>query len=706
MSNQELLELDIEGMTCTACARRIEKNLNKVPGLSAYVDFATEKAHLQLSNEVATEDITKAVESAGYKVGTGKSELKTLKPRLIIGSILSIFAMAFAMIEALHFDGVGYLVFALATPVFFYVAYPFHQAAIKNLRKFDSTMDTLVSLGSSAAYFYSVYLLLAGDMHSYFEVAAVVPTVVLIGRFIEVRARRSATDAVRSMLAAIPQTATIEIDGVRKEIQTSEIKPGAIILVAAGQAVPVDGKLLSANALIDSSTLTGESLPVELLLDDSVAAGVTSLSGEIRLSAISTSANSRLSKIADLVREATSTKTKLGSLADRISSFFVPSVIVISIATFAIWTLIGAETNIAFSAAITVLVIACPCALGIAVPISLVVATSLGAKRSIVIRDPDSLRLMKKITKVVFDKTGTLTDGKLKVVNSIGLGGVSQAQMLGYAAAIEAGSTHPVAKAISQLSQEFTATDIKETPGRGLSGFVLDKHVFVEKPGSYKNQTELDEALKAAGPNTLVVVSWDGQAHGLIELSDQIRPGAKATIDALHKMNIKTTILSGDNDARVGFIAGELGIDEYLGGVSPEGKLEFLKNQTEIVAMVGDGINDVAALAGADIGIAMGSGSQAAQAASVITILDDDPLQIPYALDLAKRTYRNILQNLGWAFGYNVLLIPVAAIGLLNPMLAGLAMAFSSVSVVLNALRLKWRDKKTQAKINSSAINS
>jgi Cu+-exporting ATPase len=706
MSNQELLELDIEGMTCTACARRIEKNLNKVPGLSAYVDFATEKAHLQLSNEVATEDITKAVESAGYKVGSGKSELKTLKPRLIIGSILSIFAMAFAMIEALHFDGVGYLVFALATPVFFYVAYPFHQAAIKNLRKFDSTMDTLVSLGSSAAYFYSVYLLLAGDMHSYFEVAAVVPTVVLIGRFIEVRARRSATDAVRSMLAAIPQTATIEIDGVRKEIQTSEIKPGAIILVAAGQAVPVDGKLLSANALIDSSTLTGESLPVELLLEDSVAAGVTSLSGEIRLSAISTSANSRLSKIADLVREATSTKTKLGSLADRISSFFVPSVIVISIATFAIWTLIGAETNIAFSAAITVLVIACPCALGIAVPISLVVATSLGAKRSIVIRDPDSLRLMKKITKVVFDKTGTLTDGKLKVVNSIGLGGVSQAQMLGYAAAIEAGSTHPVAKAISQLSQEFTATEIKETPGRGLSGFVLDKHVFVEKPGSYKNQTELDQALKAAGPNTLVVVSWDGQAHGLIELSDQIRPGAKATIDALHKMNIKTTILSGDNDARVGFIAGELGIDEYLGGVSPEGKLEFLTNQTEIVAMVGDGINDVAALAGADIGIAMGSGSQAAQAASVITILDDDPLQIPYALDLAKKTYRNILQNLGWAFGYNVLLIPVAAIGLLNPMLAGLAMAFSSVSVVLNALRLKWRDKKTQAKANSSAIHS
>jgi Cu+-exporting ATPase len=706
MSNQELLELDIEGMTCTACARRIEKNLNKVPGLSAYVDFATEKAHLQLSNEVATEDITKAVESAGYKVGSGKSELKTLKPRLIIGSILSIFAMAFAMIEALHFDGVGYLVFALATPVFFYVAYPFHQAAIKNLRKFDSTMDTLVSLGSSAAYFYSVYLLLAGDMHSYFEVAAVVPTVVLLGRFIEVRARRSATDAVRSMLAAIPQTATIEIDGVRKEIQTSEIKPGAIILVAAGQAVPVDGKLLSANALIDSSTLTGESLPVELLLEDSVAAGVTSLSGEIRLSAISTSANSRLSKIADLVREATSTKTKLGSLADRISSFFVPSVIVISIATFAIWTLIGAETNIAFSAAITVLVIACPCALGIAVPISLVVATSLGAKRSIVIRDPDSLRLMKKITKVVFDKTGTLTDGKLKVVNSIGLGGVSQAQMLGYAAAIEAGSTHPVAKAISQLSQEFTAIEIKETPGRGLSGFVLDKHVFVEKPGSYKNQTELDQALKAAGPNTLVVVSWDGQAHGLIELSDQIRPGAKATIDALHKMNIKTTILSGDNDARVGFIAGELGIDEYLGGVSPEGKLEFLTNQTEIVAMVGDGINDVAALAGADIGIAMGSGSQAAQAASVITILDDDPLQIPYALDLAKKTYRNILQNLGWAFGYNVLLIPVAAIGLLNPMLAGLAMAFSSVSVVLNALRLKWRDKKTQAKANSSAIHS
>ncbi len=683
-----LTELDIEGMTCTACARRVEKGLNKVPGVTAYVDFATEKAHLQFETAVDLELVKKAVEDAGYQVGEGKPELQALKPKLWIGVILSALAMAFAMIPQLSFPDVHWLVFALSTPVFFYVAAPFHIAAIKNLRHLDSTMDTLVSLGSTVAYAYSVYLIFSGMHHTYFEVAAVVPTVVLIGRYIEVRARRSATDSVRALLSAIPQKAIIERDGVRVEIDTATIKKGDLVLVAAGQRIPVDGVLQSDTATVDTSTLTGESLPSELVAGATVTAGATSLSGEIRILATASSATSRLSQIADLVREATSQKTKLASLTDQISSVFVPAVIVIALLTFLVWGLLGEWTK-GFEAAVAVLVIACPCALGIAVPMSLVVATSVGAKRSVVIRNPDSLRDLAGTKTVIFDKTGTVTDGQLKVVNSRGLGDVGAATMLAYAAAVEAGSSHPVAKAIAKLSNAKTATEIKEIPGVGLVGMVDGIEVHVGKPQSYQNQAELDQALALAGPNTLVVVSWEGWAHGLIELSDEIKPGSKHVIEELTSLGYETMLLSGDAPRRVEEVANILGIEKYLGGVSPEQKLEVVRSASHPV-MVGDGINDVAALSAAKASIAMGSGSHAAQSASSITILDDSPAAIPFALRLAKKTHRNIYQNLGWAFGYNILLIPVAAIGLLNPMLAGAAMAFSSVSVVLNALRLRF----------------
>ncbi len=688
-----LQELDIEGMTCTACARRVEKNLNKLSGVTAYVDFATEKAHLQLGAEVSREQLSEAVESAGYKVGSGRSELQTLKPRLWVGAVLASLTMLFGMVPGFAFTGSQYLVWAMATVVIAYVAYPFHSAAIKNLRHLDSTMDTLVSLGSLVAYGYSVYMTLNGHTHNYFEVSAVVPAVVLIGRYIEVRARRSATDAVRAMLAALPETASIERDGERMTVPSQEVRAGDKVFVNAGERIPVDGKLLSANALVDLSTLTGESLPVEVAVGGLLSAGATSLDGQITLEATGSASVSRLSRIADLVREATAQKTQLGSLADRISSVFVPSVIVIALGTFVVWTLLGATTDFAVSAAIAVLVIACPCALGIAVPMSLVVATGLGTKKSLVIRNPDSLRLAAKVTRVIFDKTGTLTDGQLRVVNSRGLGGVGAATMLAYAAAVEQGSNHPVAKAISKLSSQFTATEVREQAGLGLTGLVDGKWVTVERPGRYENQQELDEALSNAGPNTLVVVAWEGWAHGLIELSDEIREGANETVAKLQSMGLEVELLSGDHPDRVKVIAKQLGISTFRGGVTPEQKLELLHSANQVTAMVGDGINDVAALARADIGIAMGSGAHAAQAASAITILDDNPENVAYALSLAKRTRRNILQNLAWAFGYNLILIPVAAMGLLNPMLAGAAMAFSSVSVVVNSQRLKWQNK-------------
>jgi Cu+-exporting ATPase len=687
-----LLELDIEGMTCTACARRVEKTLNKVDGVTAYVDFASEKAHLQFAGEIELEVLKEAVQAAGYKVGEGKEELKTLRPRLITGILLSLLAILLSMVPGIEFAGQQFLVWALATPVILYVSFPFHSAAIKNLRHGDTTMDTLVSLGSSVAYLYSIYLVLTGSMHHYFEVSAVVPSVVLLGRFIEVRARRSATDSVRALLSAIPETATLLRNDTREQVPTHTLRGGDLVAVVAGERVPADGILVSDFASVDNSTLTGESLPVEIIKGAELSAGATILSGEALIELSSSAGTSRLSRIADLVREATASKTQLGSLTDRISSFFVPSVILISIVTYLVWALVLGDSTKAFESAVAVLVIACPCALGIAVPMSLVVATSLGTKRSVVIRNPDSLRLLAKIRKVVFDKTGTLTDGKLKIVASHGLGGVTAAEAISKAAAVEAGSKHPVALAIAANAAGLSAQNVEEIAGKGVAGDVEGLRVSVEKPGSYENQAELDEALANAGPNTLVVVAWEGWAHGLIELSDSTRAGANDTVSELHKNGLKVAMLSGDNQRRVDAVASELGLDEALASATPEEKLEYLTSQQEKVAMVGDGINDVAALASADIGIAMGSGAQAAQAASAITILDDDPRKVPYSLALGRRTYRNILQNLGWAFGYNVLLIPVAAAGLLNPMLAGVAMAFSSVSVVANALRMKLRD--------------
>jgi len=696
------LDLDIEGMTCTACSRRIEKNLNKVEGVHAYVDFATETAHVTMAPTVTRDRLVEVVRDAGYDVGARRPGSDALKLRIIIGAVISAPMAIIGMIPGVM-DSIPswpWIAAVLTAPVAVWVAWPFHSAAVKNLRHRTSTMDTLVSLGVVISYMYSLIQLLTGGMESYFEVAAVVPTVVLFGRWLEVRTRRSATDSVRALLAAIPDTATIRRQGVQQNVPTSQVRLGDTIVVATGQPIPVDAIVLEGRGLIDNSLITGESVPEDAGVGTRVAAGALNIGATLVLEASAVSANSRIARIADLVREASSQKSKIASLTDKISNVFVPSVIGISAATYLGWLLLAHDPTRALSAAIAVLVIACPCALGIAVPMSLAVATSLGARRGIVIRHPDTLSLLGHIRRVVLDKTGTVTTGSLRVMASALVAGspADTKTATAYAAALERGSVHPVAKAIAELDGSLIATDVVETPGLGLAGKVAGHSVEVGRPaepGVEITDAALAAAIETVGAKSLVMVKVDGVPTLILGLEDSIRPEAEAAVGELAAIGITPVLLSGDNEARVASVAASLGIGDYFAGVTPEGKLAAvtkLKAEAgtgQLTAMVGDGLNDVAALAAADVGIAMGSGTYATQAAAAITILDDDPRAIPFAIRLGRHTYTNIRQNLGWAFGYNVVLIPVAALGLLNPMLAGTAMAFSSISVVLNALRLR-----------------
>lgn len=688
------LELDIEGMTCTACARRIEKNLNKLEGVSAYVDFASEKAHVTFEREVTKEALIQSVEDSGYSVGSDRSEISTLKWRVLIGSLLSVPVVLMAMIPGLMIS--MWLMALLTLPIASFVAWPFHRAAFKNLRHLTSTMDTLVSLGVLVSFTYSLWVLMFGGSESYFEVAAVVPTVVLIGRWLEVRTRRSATDSVRALLSAIPETAKVLRSGVQKIIPANEVLEGDQVVVAAGERVVVDGVVAAGSGLVDNSLITGESVPETVLVGSSVAAGSLNLRGSFTLTATALTSTSRIAQIADLVREATATKTKITSITDRISGVFVPSVIALSVLTFSLWGLLGGSFQHGLSAAIAVLVIACPCALGIAVPMSLAVATAEGAKRGVIIRNPDALSILHRVNTVALDKTGTLTDGQLLVHETIQLSSMSKADAVAIAAALERNSNHPIAKSISALDTSKFSSEVSETAGTGLTGIVdgVKYSIGYDETSTFSNGAAVYAAIAEVGPKSLAVLTRGSEALLLIALTDHVRSESHAAISSLRNMGIEPVLLSGDVMPRVSEVAADLSITQWHARVSPENKLQILtdlKFSGRVVAMVGDGLNDVAALTGADVGIAMGSGTHAAQSAAAVTILDDNPLSIPYSLELSRKTWRNIKQNLAWAFGYNIVLIPVAAAGLLSPMLGGAAMAFSSVSVVLNALRLRRR---------------
>ena len=708
-------ELAIEGMTCTACAGRVERQLNKVSGVKSYVDFATETAHLSLTKPVALEEIFQVVSKAGYSATTNPTHLvgaSKLNKKLFVSVVLSFLVASLSMIAALQFDYWQWVTLILSIPVVFWGSAPFHQAAYKNLKHKTTTMDTLVSLGVLVSFSWSAYQVLFGGAgaasyrmmfswlsHSgmvelYFEVATVVPTVVLIGRWLELRTRRSATDSVKALLATVPENSIIKVAGVETEVKTASIKQSDLVVVRLGERIPVDGVIQSGTSSIDASVITGESIPQEVEIGSLVSAGSVNLSGILIISATTPGNASRISLIASLVREATSSKAKIANLTDSISRIFVPFIILLALFTYLAWFFIGDDPNQALTAAVAVLVIACPCALGIAVPISLIMAASVGAKAGAVIRNPDTLSLLSKIDTVVLDKTGTLTSNQMSVTDVVAIGVNDPSEVLARAAAVEKGSLHPIAQAIAKADNQLTASKIREEVSVGVFGEVNGLEVFVVNPD--KSPIQLSAELQSGVTNlrksgVVVIVGWGGYVTGLIVVADTVRPTSAVAVAKLHKLGIKTLLLSGDFAQSVEIIAKSTGVQASKSGVSPEQKYAEIVElkKSGVVAMVGDGLNDTAALAQADVGISMGTGTHAAQSAAAITIIGDDPELIPYAIRLGRRTKRTIEQNLFWAFIYNIVLIPVAALGLLNPLLAGTAMAFSSITVVLNSLRMR-----------------
>lgn len=708
-------ELAIEGMTCTACAGRVERQLNKVSGVKSYVDFATETAHLSLTKPVALEEIFQVVSKAGYSATTNPTHLvgaSKLNKKLFVSVVLSFLVASLSMIAALQFDYWQWVTLILSIPVVFWGSAPFHQAAYKNLKHKTTTMDTLVSLGVLVSFSWSAYQVLFGGAgaasyrmmfswlsHSgmvelYFEVATVVPAVVLIGRWLELRTRRSATDSVKALLATVPENSIIKVAGVETEVKTASIKQSDLVVVRLGERIPVDGVIQSGTSSIDASVITGESIPQEVEIGSLVSAGSVNLSGILIISATTPGNASRISLIASLVREATSSKAKIANLTDSISRIFVPFIILLALFTYLAWFFIGDDPNQALTAAVAVLVIACPCALGIAVPISLIMAASVGAKAGAVIRNPDTLSLLSKIDTVVLDKTGTLTSNQMSVTDVVAIGVNDPSEVLARAAAVEKGSLHPIAQAIAKADNQLTASKIREEVSVGVFGEINGLEVFVVNPD--KSPIQLSAELQSGVTNlrksgVVVIVGWGGYVTGLIVVADTVRPTSAVAVAKLHKLGIKTLLLSGDFAQSVEIIAKSTGVQASKSGVSPEQKYAEIVElkKSGVVAMVGDGLNDTAALAQADVGISMGTGTHAAQSAAAITIIGDDPELIPYAIRLGRRTKRTIEQNLFWAFIYNIVLIPVAALGLLNPLLAGTAMAFSSITVVLNSLRMR-----------------
>ncbi|MFD4695255.1 heavy metal translocating P-type ATPase [Streptomyces sp. NPDC058463] len=739
------VELAISGMTCASCAARIEKKLNRMDGVEATVNYATEKAKVTYGDDISVEDLIATVEATGYsaqepappRTGNGEdaasgpsdderadNELRPLRQRLVTAVVLAVPVVAMAMIPALQIEYWQWLSLTLAAPVVTYAAWPFHRAALTNARHGAATMDTLISVGTGAAFLWSLWALFLGTAGTpgmthpfeftiarsdgsgniYLEAAAGVTAFILAGRYFEARSKRKAGAALKALLELGAKEVTLLRDGLEVTVPTADLRVGDRFLVRPGEKIATDGTVVEGSSAVDASMLTGESVPVEVSAGDTVTGATLNAGGRLVVEATRIGADTQLARMAALVEDAQNGKAAAQRLADRISGVFVPVVIGLALATLGFWLGNGSGLTAAFTAAVAVLIIACPCALGLATPTALMVGTGRGAQLGILIKGPEVLETTRRVDTIVLDKTGTVTTGLMTLVGVHTVGDTDEKEVLRLAGALEHASEHPIARAVAtgavaKAGALPTPEDFAGVPGLGVQGIVEGHAVLV---GREKLLTEwamdLPEQLRSAKDDaekagrTAVVVAWDGEARAVLEVADAVRETSPEAIRRLRGLGLTPVLLTGDNKAVAESVAAEVGIGEVIAEVMPEDKVAVVKRlqaEGRSVAMVGDGVNDAAALAQADLGLAMGTGTDAAIEAGDLTLVRGDLRAAADAIRLSRKTLGTIRSNLFWAFAYNVAALPLAAAGLLNPMIAGAAMAFSSVFVVGNSLRLR-----------------
>lgn len=739
VSTAPSIELRIGGMTCASCANRIERKLNNIDGVAATVNYATEKATVTVPDGYDPAQLIAEVENAGYSAAlptpkkpappgepdaTDDPEMVSLRHRLTGSVLLSVPVIAMAMIPTLQFTYWQWASLVLAAPVIVWAAWPFHRAAWANLRHATATMDTLISLGTVSAFLWSLYALFIGTAGTpgmkhpfeltlapshgaaniYLEVAAGVTTFILAGRYFEKRSKRQAGAALRALLEMGAKEVSVLRDGAESKITVEDLIVGDEFVVRPGEKIATDGSVVSGTSAVDASMLTGESVPVEVGPGDTVVGATVNAGGRLVVRANRVGSDTQLAQMAQLVENAQTGKAQVQRLADRISGVFVPIVLAIAVITLGAWLGAGYPVAAAFTAAVAVLVIACPCALGLATPTALLVGTGRGAQMGVLIKGPEVLESTRKVDTVVLDKTGTVTTGKMTLVDVITAPGTERVELLRLAGALENASEHPIAQAIAtaatkELGMLPTPEDFANAEGNGVQGIVDGHAVVVGRESllgdwSQHLSPELVQAKISAEAQgkTVVAVGWDGQARGVLVVADTVKPTSAQAISQMCALGLTPVLLTGDNEAVARQIAAEVGIDTVIAEVMPKDKVDViarLQSEGKTVAMVGDGVNDAPALARADLGLAMGTGTDVAIEASDITLVRGELHSAVDAIRLSRSTLSTIKTNLFWAFAYNVAAIPVAALGMLNPMLAGAAMAFSSVFVVGNSLRLR-----------------